>query len=167
MVVKYGRRHTLKTLSIDATHGQRKIRSPSLSHTPSVYATSTLQQYTTMHHHYNYHHHHWYRRARKQTEQPVVIGLSPSLSLFFSPLSSCLFSFVLLSSLRVYQYGRNIFFSIRFYSVYFASFFLFFIFGDILDETPDKYLSRHIYIRPTLHDSDSDSLLFPPFFSYF
>ena len=43
----------------------------------------------------------------------------------------------------------------------------FFIFGDILDETPDKYLSRHIYIRPTLHDSDSDSLLFSPFFSYF
>ena len=47
-------------------------------------------------HHYNYHHHHWYRRARKQTEQPVVIGLSPSLSLF---LSSFFLSFFLCSPL--------------------------------------------------------------------
>ena len=148
IVVKYGRRHTLKTLSIDATHGQRKIRSPSLSHTHPLYTPPrffnnilqcTTTTTTTI------------TGTAAHANKPSNLSLSDFLPLFpsFSRLSSCLFFFVLLSSLRVYQYGRNIFFSIRFYSVYFASFFLFY-FWRHFGRNP-----RQIPFKAHLHSSHS------------
>ena len=95
IVVKYGRRHTLKTLSIDATHGQRKIRSPSLSHTHPLYTsprffnnilqctttTTTTITGTAAH-------------ANKPSNLSLsdFLPLSPSFSLLFLPVFFPLFS---------------------------------------------------------------------------